>query len=193
MEAVQQLPAYQQQEFMKHLEQMQLKDSLTYVLSLGTKGGSRSLFRFGIKKWMLTYTHVTPILSALFLLICSMYNNLVERCFDGCVSSFRSKTLDKSEISCLVCVRVCCYFIVVFAWRQSKNMSGKVLLRSVWALHHLLPSWRVALRCFSFSGRKLRRAVHQDDTTGRTTICRAPSHAAEKGSRCRGGWKLITK
>ena len=32
MDAVQQLPAYQQQEFMKHLEQMQLKDSLTWVL-----------------------------------------------------------------------------------------------------------------------------------------------------------------
>lgn len=30
-----------------------------------------------------------------------MYNNLVERCFEGCVSSFRSKTLDKSESSCL--------------------------------------------------------------------------------------------
>ena len=30
-----------------------------------------------------------------------MYNNLVARCFDGCVSSFRSKTLDKSEISCV--------------------------------------------------------------------------------------------
>ena len=29
-----------------------------------------------------------------------MYNNLVERCFDGCVSSFRSKTLDKGEIAC---------------------------------------------------------------------------------------------
>ena len=31
MEAVQNLPAHQQQEFMKQLEQMQLKDSLTYV------------------------------------------------------------------------------------------------------------------------------------------------------------------
>lgn len=31
----------------------------------------------------------------------SMYNNLVGRCFDGCVTSFRSKTLDKSEISCI--------------------------------------------------------------------------------------------
>jgi import inner membrane translocase subunit TIM9 len=30
-----------------------------------------------------------------------MYNNLVERCFDGCVSSFRSKTLDKSETGCV--------------------------------------------------------------------------------------------
>eukprot|EP00529_Nitzschia_sp_RCC80_P034576 CAMPEP_0113460168 /NCGR_PEP_ID=MMETSP0014_2-20120614/10842_1 /TAXON_ID=2857 /ORGANISM="Nitzschia sp." /LENGTH=98 /DNA_ID=CAMNT_0000351801 /DNA_START=90 /DNA_END=386 /DNA_ORIENTATION=- /assembly_acc=CAM_ASM_000159 len=59
MEAVQNLPAYQQQEFMKHLEQMQLKDSLT------------------------------------------MYNGLVERCFEGCVTSFRSKTLDKSEITCM--------------------------------------------------------------------------------------------
>jgi hypothetical protein len=29
MEAVQSLPAHQQKEFMKHLEQMQLKDSLT--------------------------------------------------------------------------------------------------------------------------------------------------------------------
>lgn len=29
-----------------------------------------------------------------------MYNNLVYRCFDGCVTSFRSKTLDSSEISC---------------------------------------------------------------------------------------------
>jgi hypothetical protein len=31
MEAVQNLPAHQQQEFMKHLENMQLKDSLSYV------------------------------------------------------------------------------------------------------------------------------------------------------------------
>lgn len=31
MQAVQNLPAHQQQEFMQHLEQMQLKDSLTYV------------------------------------------------------------------------------------------------------------------------------------------------------------------
>ena len=30
-----------------------------------------------------------------------MYNNLVERCFEGCISSFRSKTLDKSETSCV--------------------------------------------------------------------------------------------
>ena len=30
-----------------------------------------------------------------------MYNRLVERCAEGCVTSFRSKTLDKHEISCL--------------------------------------------------------------------------------------------
>lgn len=30
-----------------------------------------------------------------------MYNNLVARCFDGCVTSFRSKTLSKSEASCV--------------------------------------------------------------------------------------------
>mmetsp|Transcript_32777 Transcript_32777/g.49407 ORF Transcript_32777/g.49407 Transcript_32777/m.49407 type:complete len:97 (-) Transcript_32777:2370-2660(-) len=59
MEAVQNLPPHQQQEFMKTLEQMQMKDSLT------------------------------------------MYNNLVERCFGQCVSSFRSKTLDKSEATCV--------------------------------------------------------------------------------------------
>ena len=31
----------------------------------------------------------------------SMYNNLVEKCFGQCVSSFRSKTLDKSEATCV--------------------------------------------------------------------------------------------
>jgi len=31
MEGVQQLPAHQQQQFMKEMENMQLKDSLTYV------------------------------------------------------------------------------------------------------------------------------------------------------------------
>jgi hypothetical protein len=31
----------------------------------------------------------------------SMYNNLVYRCFDGCVGSFRSKTLDGKEIVCV--------------------------------------------------------------------------------------------
>jgi import inner membrane translocase subunit TIM9 len=38
----------------------------------------------------------------MFLLILhSMYNNLVSRCFDGCVTGFRSKTLGKSEIDCV--------------------------------------------------------------------------------------------
>mmetsp|Transcript_8184 Transcript_8184/g.14819 ORF Transcript_8184/g.14819 Transcript_8184/m.14819 type:complete len:97 (-) Transcript_8184:1219-1509(-) len=59
MEGVQTLAPHQQQEFMKVLEQMQMKDSLT------------------------------------------MYNNLVENCFGGCVTSFRSKTLSKSEATCV--------------------------------------------------------------------------------------------
>mmetsp|Transcript_10958 Transcript_10958/g.15891 ORF Transcript_10958/g.15891 Transcript_10958/m.15891 type:complete len:97 (-) Transcript_10958:329-619(-) len=59
MEAVGRLPPPEQQKFMKTLEEMQMKDSLT------------------------------------------MYNNLVDRCFTSCVSSFRSKTLDKYETSCV--------------------------------------------------------------------------------------------
>mmetsp|Transcript_8610 Transcript_8610/g.21166 ORF Transcript_8610/g.21166 Transcript_8610/m.21166 type:complete len:96 (+) Transcript_8610:3578-3865(+) len=31
----------------------------------------------------------------------TMYNKLVERCSDGCITSFRSKTLDKYETTCL--------------------------------------------------------------------------------------------
>eukprot|EP01082_Thalassiosira_pseudonana_P005152 g4687.t1 g4687 contig16:60249-60941(+) len=31
----------------------------------------------------------------------SMYNNLVERCFQTCITSFRSKSLDKHETSCV--------------------------------------------------------------------------------------------
>ena len=30
-----------------------------------------------------------------------MYNTLTERCFTTCVSSFRSKTLDKGETTCI--------------------------------------------------------------------------------------------
>mmetsp|Transcript_5954 Transcript_5954/g.10000 ORF Transcript_5954/g.10000 Transcript_5954/m.10000 type:complete len:104 (-) Transcript_5954:655-966(-) len=30
----------------------------------------------------------------------TMYTRLVDRCFHSCVSSFRSKSLDKSEIAC---------------------------------------------------------------------------------------------
>jgi import inner membrane translocase subunit TIM9 len=30
-----------------------------------------------------------------------MYNNVVARCFDTCVTGFRSKALDKGEISCV--------------------------------------------------------------------------------------------
>lgn len=59
MDAIQNLPAHQQKEFIDRLEQMQMKDSLT------------------------------------------MYSSLVHRCFNSCVYSFRSKTLDKSEASCV--------------------------------------------------------------------------------------------
>ena len=31
---------------------------------------------------------------------CSMYNNVVMRCFDACVHNFRSKTLDTVEVKC---------------------------------------------------------------------------------------------
>ena len=30
-----------------------------------------------------------------------MYNNVVRRCFDNCVTGFRSKTLSKGEIGCV--------------------------------------------------------------------------------------------
>mmetsp|Transcript_31909 Transcript_31909/g.71635 ORF Transcript_31909/g.71635 Transcript_31909/m.71635 type:complete len:96 (-) Transcript_31909:1259-1546(-) len=59
MDGVQNLPAHLQGEFMKTIEQMQTKDSLT------------------------------------------MYNTLVERCFNNCVTSFRSKSLDKYETPCI--------------------------------------------------------------------------------------------
>ncbi|KAL7433287.1 hypothetical protein ACHAXH_002049 [Discostella pseudostelligera] len=59
MEGIQNLPPHVQGEFMKTLEQMQIKDSLI------------------------------------------MYNTLTERCFSTCISSFRSKSLDKYETSCV--------------------------------------------------------------------------------------------
>lgn len=59
MDGVQNLPPHLQGEFMKSLEQMQIKDSLI------------------------------------------MYNTLTERCFQTCISSFRSKSLDKKETSCV--------------------------------------------------------------------------------------------
>jgi hypothetical protein len=41
------------------------------------------------------YTPASPLVTR------SMYNALVERCFDGCVTSFRSKTMDGSESVCV--------------------------------------------------------------------------------------------
>mmetsp|Transcript_10586 Transcript_10586/g.13063 ORF Transcript_10586/g.13063 Transcript_10586/m.13063 type:complete len:99 (+) Transcript_10586:132-428(+) len=59
MDTAQALPPHQQQQLMKNLQNMQLKDSLT------------------------------------------MYNNLVDKCFNQCVYSFRSKSIDKYETSCV--------------------------------------------------------------------------------------------
>merc|ERR1711862_372462 len=59
MDGVQNLPPHLQSEFMKKLEQMQMKESFT------------------------------------------IYNALVERCFNTCVSSFRSRSLDKYETPCV--------------------------------------------------------------------------------------------
>ena len=52
------------------------------------------------RSWRFTrfFTHAFFLF---FLSTCSMYNNLVVRCFDSCVTSFRSKTLDKSELLCV--------------------------------------------------------------------------------------------
>jgi import inner membrane translocase subunit TIM9 len=59
MDSFNRLPEYQKAEFMKHLEEQQVKDSLR------------------------------------------MYNNLVESCFDKCVTSFRSKQLEEGEAKCM--------------------------------------------------------------------------------------------
>eukprot|EP00956_Cyclotella_meneghiniana_P040631 scaffold201305_cov70-Cyclotella_meneghiniana.AAC.1 len=59
MEGLPNLPPHLQGEFMKQMENMQMKDSLR------------------------------------------LYNNLVSKCFTSCVTSFRSKSLDKYETTCV--------------------------------------------------------------------------------------------
>lgn len=117
---------------MKHLEQMQLKDSLSYVFTVPWGSPSCTLdgddllmlllLFWGTQMPMMMHgsfiTPAFPHTHRLFLKssfsssfpsppplspgLGSMYNGLVARCFDGCVSSFRSKTLDKTEIGCMV-------------------------------------------------------------------------------------------
>ncbi|EKU21778.1 tim10 ddp zinc finger domain-containing protein [Nannochloropsis gaditana CCMP526] len=59
MNPIQNIPPHQRQEFMRTLEELQVKDSLL------------------------------------------MYNRLVERCFKECVTRFRSKKMDDTELSCV--------------------------------------------------------------------------------------------
>jgi hypothetical protein len=46
---------------------------------------------------------IFPWYSFIALVCCSlrMYNNLVEKCFNNCVDTFRRKTLDKDEDKCI--------------------------------------------------------------------------------------------
>ena len=48
-----------------------------------------------------SYSYILYLSFTIRLFVYSMYNNLVENCFGGCVTSFRSKTLSKSEASCV--------------------------------------------------------------------------------------------
>lgn len=64
-----------------------------------------------------------------------MYNTLVSRCFDSCVTSFRSKTLDKSESLCvdhcactylyLHCVCDSCLSIVSYVYSLSHTHTAR--------------------------------------------------------------------
>jgi hypothetical protein len=92
MEAVQKLAPYQQQAFM--MEIVQLKDSLRFVLSSICRREADAPFLVSMLE--INTSHTPP-----FFRFSSMYNNLVSRCFDTCVTGFRSKTMDKSEISCV--------------------------------------------------------------------------------------------
>lgn len=96
MEGVQNLPPHQQQEFMKHLENMQMKDGLLYVLRLYLCWGGGRLLNTSV-----AHSHLDHLLLWPLLVILRFYNNLVNRCFETCVTSFRSKQLDKNETGCI--------------------------------------------------------------------------------------------
>lgn len=105
MEAVQNLAPHQQQAFMKEMENMQLKDSLwcvfLFLLCLRCiyrgEANERTLLE-SLSPAYIPFTN-TPYVPLQYII--SMYNNVVSRCFDGCVSGFRSKSLDKSEVKCV--------------------------------------------------------------------------------------------
>jgi len=69
LDATAQLPQEQQKALLKAIEQLQIRDR--YVPYLAST--------------------VLPFLSM------RLYNNLVERCFNHCIESFRSKSLDATE------------------------------------------------------------------------------------------------
>merc|ERR1712087_259414 len=50
------------------------------------------------------------------------YNNLVERCFNECVTSFRAKTLEKSEEEC---VKRCVSKFMSFSQRVAQRFQEK--------------------------------------------------------------------
>ncbi|KAL3765330.1 hypothetical protein ACHAWO_010019 [Cyclotella atomus] len=84
MEGVPNLPPHLQGEFMKQMENMQMKDSLRSV-------------------WLLIPVTCCDWISdvLIFSTLSVLYNNLVSKCFTNCVTSFRSKSLDKYETSCV--------------------------------------------------------------------------------------------
>ena len=79
-----------------------------------------------------------------------MYNTLVERCFNSCVNSFRSKSLDKYETPCI--------------GKQHKSQSSVLPDQTA----HM-PSLKT--HPFCAAGRKLRREICQDDPKGRAEVC----------------------
>mmetsp|Transcript_32071 Transcript_32071/g.48372 ORF Transcript_32071/g.48372 Transcript_32071/m.48372 type:complete len:92 (+) Transcript_32071:90-365(+) len=52
----------------------------------------------------------------------TMYNNLVERCFGECITSFRSKTLDKPEEDC---IKRCVQKYMSFSSRVAQRFQEK--------------------------------------------------------------------
>ncbi|KAK6926972.1 Tim10-like [Dillenia turbinata] len=77
------------------VEQLQLRDRSIIPISLSLRGAF-DVYLLIVSCWI----HIIPQ----YDLSLRMYNSLVERCFTNCVESFRRKTLDKQEETC---VRLC--------------------------------------------------------------------------------------